>query len=242
VTSPAGADAAVPRRPRFDRRKLVACIEEQADFVARSLRNLGVDDAHVDLAVEKVFLLVLREEPTPDALANPAYLFRAAARVAAQARRRWPRRARSSASPREKLDAALESMPEELREVFVLGEIEKRELEWVAETLGQSKAWTQTRLHRAHRAFWTELDSSGTLPASSRPGHPRPEALEVLSTGRTTCASPRARERTLRAIEAVSSATVRGRLRLLGSRLSLVVWLLLALAIGLVIYEVLSLR
>ena len=37
------------------RRTIGASIAARADFVARSLRNLGVDEAHVDAAVQKVF-------------------------------------------------------------------------------------------------------------------------------------------------------------------------------------------
>ncbi len=180
--------------------------------MARSLRNLGVDETHLDLAVEKVFLLVLREDSSPERIADPAYLFRAAVRIAAQARKRWPRRASSNASPRERLDQVLEKLPEELREVFVLGEIEKREVEWVASTLGQRPEWVRTRLKRAHRTFLHELAANG-VPRDALPAGEAENAIDVLRAGQSAVASARAKERTVRAIEAVSNATLLGRLR-----------------------------
>ncbi len=214
----------------------MSSVHEHGDFVARSLRNLGVDDTHLDLAVEKVFLLVLREEPSPERLRDPACLFRAAARIATQARKRWPRRASSNATPRERLDRVLDKMPEELREVFVLSEIEKREVEWVAATLGQSATWARTRLRRAHRTFLHELTVEGA-PRDALPAGEAENALDVLDAGKSVTASARARERTVRAIEAVSNATLLGRLRHFSSRVSLVVWLALGLVLVVLVYE-----
>jgi RNA polymerase sigma-70 factor (ECF subfamily) len=233
VTQTAGD--ALPRL-RIDRRRLVTSVEEHGDFVARSLRNLGVDDTHLDLAVEKVFLLVLREETSPERLSDPASLFRASARIAAQARKRWPRRTTANETARERLDRVLDKMPEELREVFVLGEIEKRDAAWVAATLGQSTAWAQTRLRRAHRCFLHEL-TQGEAPRDALPGEAAEDALEVLGAGLSAKASARARERTVRAIEAVSNATLLGRMRYIASRVSLAVWLALGLVLTVVVYE-----
>jgi hypothetical protein len=78
----------VKQRQRVDRRELDASINELADFVARSLRNLGVDDAHLDGTVQKVFLLALRQEGADGVLERGA-LFKAAARTAEQARKQW---------------------------------------------------------------------------------------------------------------------------------------------------------
>jgi RNA polymerase sigma-70 factor (ECF subfamily) len=223
-------------RLRFDRRLLVTSVDEHGDFVARSLRNLGVDETHLDLAVEKVFLLVLREEASPDRIGDSACLFRAAARIAAQARKRWPRRAITDTTPREKLDHVLDKMPEELREVFVLGEIEKRDVGWVAAALGQSPEWARTRLKRAHRTFLHELSAPG-VPRDALPEGEAVNALEVLGAGLSVTASTRAKERTVRAIEAVSNATLLGRLRHFSSRVSLVLWLAIGLVLVVVIYE-----
>jgi hypothetical protein len=62
-------------------------------------------------------------------------------------------------------------------------------------------------------------------------------ALEVLGAGLLVTASRRAKARTVRAIEAVSNATLLGRLRHFSSRVSLVVWLAIVLVLVVVIYE-----
>lgn len=228
------AGDALPRL-RVDRKLLATSVHEHADFVARSLRNLGVDEHHLDLAVEKAFLLALRTEPSPTHLSDPRYLFRAAAKIAAQARKRWPRPPSSNATPREQLDQVLEKMPEDLREVFVLGEIEKRDVDWIASTLGQRPEWVRSRLKRAHRTFLHEL--STTAPRDALPEKDAERALEVLSSGLQARASQHVKERTVRAIEAVSRATLLGWFLHLVSRVSLAVWLALGLLLALALYE-----
>jgi DNA-directed RNA polymerase specialized sigma24 family protein len=225
---------------RQDRRTIQASIRKHADFVARSLRNLGVDDTHVDTAVQKVFLLALREETGLRAIADEASLFRAAARVAAQARRRWPRHASPSPTPRSRLDSALDSLPEDLREVFVLCEIEQRDASFAAATLGHHTSWARTRLRRAHRAYCAKFG----VPAETKKSERLAETLAgdaalALEAGRSVNASPRARERSLHAVDAVTSTSVLGRLTLLLSRVSLAVFLALGLLLAGVVYLVL---
>jgi len=215
------------------RRTISASITARADFVARSLRNLGVDDTHVDAAVQKVFLLALREELGLAAIDDEASLFRAAARVAAQARRRWPRRASTTVSHRSRLDAVLDSFPEDLREVFVLCEIEQRDTAWAATALGHHTAWARTRLRRAHRAYCAKLG----VDAETRRSECLAQTLDgdaalVLEAGRGVTASSRAKERSLHAVDAVTSTSLLGRATLLLSTVSLAVFLALALALA----------
>ncbi len=219
----------VKRRERLDRRSLESSVPELCDFVARTLCNLGVDDSHVDGAIQKVFMLALRqEERALDAL-EPACLFRASTRIAAQARRRWPKRAATSASPRSELDGVLDAMAEDVREVFVLCEIEQREPSWAAATLGQEQHWALVRLRHGQRIFCSKLGV--TL---DRKKHARlTDALagrgaDVLRAGNGVQASEHARARTLRAVEALGTTRLLGRAHLLFSRLSLAVFLAFA--------------
>src|SRR5262249_19551309 len=153
-----------------------------------------------------------------------AHLFRAARRIAEQARRQWPRRLTAAASGRAKLDSVLDALPEDVREVFVLCEIERCDVGFVSATLGHEPRWAQAQLRRGQRAFCSHFGVT-----MNRKHHDRledavnGEAGQVLRAGRAPRASAHAKERTLRAVEAVGATSLFGRVRLLFSRLSLAV-------------------
>jgi DNA-directed RNA polymerase specialized sigma24 family protein len=218
---------------RRGRRAIEASVGARADFVARSLRNLGVDDSHIDAAVQKVFLLALREVG-PSAIDDEACLFRAASSVAAQARRRWPRRAQAASSPRARLDSMLDALPEDAREVFVLCTIEQRDVAGAATILGQQTAWARTRLHRAQQAYSARLGA-----ASGAADH---DGDTLLQAGRDVVASPQAKQRSLHAVDAVTRTSLLGRVSLLFSQLSLAVFLALLLALAAGLYWLLHTR
>jgi hypothetical protein len=157
--------------------------------------------------------------------------------VAAQARRRWPRRASTTLSPRAQLDAVLDSLPEDLREVFVLCEIEERDAAWAASALGHHTAWARTRLRRAHRAYCQKLGVAAETRRSERLAQTLDgEAARVLEAGRRITASPLAKERSLNAVDAVTSTSLLGKATLLASRVSLAVFLALLLSLGAALY------
>jgi RNA polymerase sigma-70 factor (ECF subfamily) len=124
-------------------------------YVGRTLRYLGVDEAHLEDACQEVFVVVHRrlKEYKPDGL-DRAWLRQICVGVARN-RRRTLRRRREDASGdppgtvvppnqervlelrhlRDRLLAILEDLPVEQRDVFVLYEIEQLTMPEVAEAL-----------------------------------------------------------------------------------------------------------
>jgi RNA polymerase sigma-70 factor (ECF subfamily) len=119
-------------------------VVEHGDFVWRSLRRLGVPEGRADDAVQIVFLAVRTRLADIEPGKERAFLFRVAMNVAAHERRTLARRreelhgddlvpadpgplpdeALDQARARRLLDRVLDGMPEALRTVFVLYELE----------------------------------------------------------------------------------------------------------------------
>lgn len=154
--------------PRFRR-----MVVEHLDFVWRCLRRLGIPASDADDAAQEVFLVVSgRLEDIPETKER-AFLFATAARVAANARRSRQRRSAAyenlshvaqdgvedqeslsaQRQAREVLDEVLESMPEELREVFVSFEIEELSVAEIAEAADIPVGTVGSRLRRARKWF-----------------------------------------------------------------------------------------
>lgn len=153
---------------------LPALIEAHVDFVFRSLRRLGVDDASLDDAVQQVWIVVSRRgEPVRMGGAR-ALLFSIALRVASDARRATRRRrtvsdegavegtADGALLPDEQLarvraravlDEILDALGDELRAVFVLFELEQMSSPEIAEALGIPVGTVASRLRRARESF-----------------------------------------------------------------------------------------
>jgi RNA polymerase sigma-70 factor (ECF subfamily) len=162
---------------RSDRKRFLAVFAEHGDFVARSLRSLGVPAADVDDAAQEVFFVLSRKLASVRTGAEKAFLFGSCLRVASDARRVQAReRSRrddgadvammaSAERPsdelverrreREKLDVVLAALPLELRAVFVLFELQGVTLTEAASLLGIPRGTVMSRLRRA-RELCTE--------------------------------------------------------------------------------------
>jgi RNA polymerase sigma-70 factor (ECF subfamily) len=151
-------------------RKLVA---EHLDFVWRSLRRFGVPAADVDDATQQVFLIANDKLPKILPGSERSFLVGVATRVASHVRRSYHRREaaelRLSVSPHELtpnpeeltqrvearalLDQVLDAMPEDLRAVFVLFELEELSIDQTASLLILPRGTVATRLRRAREVF-----------------------------------------------------------------------------------------
>jgi RNA polymerase sigma-70 factor, ECF subfamily len=153
--------------------RLAALMVGQLDFVWRSLRRLGVPVSAVDDATQQVWLVLARKLPEIALGSERAFLFGTALRVASDARRRLARQREVTGvesidavdpaphadeiidqrKARSVLDEILESLPEELRVVFILYELEEQTAAEIAELLGLPPGTVASRLRRARVEF-----------------------------------------------------------------------------------------
>ncbi|HEY8075370.1 MAG TPA: sigma-70 family RNA polymerase sigma factor, partial [Labilithrix sp.] len=125
-------DVEAARAARFD-----AIFDEHHDAAWRTLRRLGVPEAHVDDGVQRVFVIVARRMDGIEPGGESRYVYGVALRVASEMRRRDPSRREVSGDAalaaladdapgpeeslleheaRRALDEALGAMPDDLRE------------------------------------------------------------------------------------------------------------------------------
>lgn len=171
----AGSGASAARTPASARAadaRLRALVEDQYDFIWRSLRRLGVPDTDADDCSQQVFLVASRKLADIVPGCERAFLFSTALRVASDARRSRQRRRevfeevdepRDSApdpeqiaeqkSARALLDEVLDSLPMEMRAVFVLFELEEMPSTEIAEVLAIPIGTVASRLRRAREEF-----------------------------------------------------------------------------------------
>jgi RNA polymerase sigma-70 factor (ECF subfamily) len=171
----AGSGLAAVRTPASARAadaRLRALVEGQYDFIWRSLRRLGVPDTDTDDCSQQVFLVASRKLDDIQPGCERAFLFSTALRVASDARRSRLRRRevfeevdepRDSAPNPEQvveqkraralLDEVLDSLPMELRAVFVLFELEELPSADIAEVLSIPVGTVASRLRRAREEF-----------------------------------------------------------------------------------------
>ena len=148
-------------------------VTEHLDFVWRSLRRFGVRESEVDDATQRVFMIAADKLSKIESGRERSFLIGTAARIASHARRGYQRRdlaeLRLSSNPRppnpdpeelaqrrearELLDRVLDGMPEELRAVFVLFELEELSVDEVAEVLTLPRGTVATRLRRSREVF-----------------------------------------------------------------------------------------
>jgi RNA polymerase sigma-70 factor (ECF subfamily) len=179
VTRGGGASALVEPVSAADRRdsdaRVRALFEAYFDFVWRSLRRLGVPESSLRDASQQVFIVVGRRIDGIEQGNERTFLFGTAMRVAADTRRSM-RRSKESPShdgeidaialeaerpeelldrkrARETLDRVLDTLPEELRAVFVLFELEELPTKEVADLLGIPVGTAASRLRRAREEF-----------------------------------------------------------------------------------------
>jgi RNA polymerase sigma-70 factor (ECF subfamily) len=155
-------------------------VEENVDFVWRTLRRLGVPEASADDATQTVLMAASKRRGDIVSGRERAFLYGIVANVAAHVRRSHARAAlagvreglpQGHTSPevfddtpsaeealhqrqaRALLDQVLAEMPVELREVFVLFELEEMTMAQIADMTGIPAGTVASRLRRAREGF-----------------------------------------------------------------------------------------
>jgi RNA polymerase sigma-70 factor, ECF subfamily len=170
---------------------LSAVYEAHFRFVWRCLRSLGVHDAHVDDALQDVFVVTARKLADFDGGAQlRTWLYAIALRIARKYRERLRREpvslegardsqpelmlaatAEGAALHNEQLalaHAILETLSDEQREVFVLARVEQMSAPEIASVVGVPLNTVYSRLRAARLAFEAEVlrrkASAGSTP------------------------------------------------------------------------------
>jgi RNA polymerase sigma-70 factor (ECF subfamily) len=160
-------DGTAPDRDRFEHIHSRYC-----DGVWRYVRRLGLTAAEADDAMQQVFLVVAQRLSTIRSESERSFVYEVASRVASEVRRRAARRYEVGAPTdtleaplshpddmleeqrrRRLLDDVLQAMPAELREVFVLFELEELSMKEIAAVLGIPPGTVASRLRRARDEF-----------------------------------------------------------------------------------------
>jgi RNA polymerase sigma-70 factor (ECF subfamily) len=164
---------------------------QHAGFVARFLTRLGVPSEQRQDALQEVFLVVHRNGGYRPGIAKPtSYLANIAIRAAAQHRRRQgvarqrhseapvdqmpgeiedPARALQVSQDLQRLQVALERLPEDLRTTLVLVELEGESCVSVAAGLGCPVGTIYWRLHQARKELQSALKAADAPRRSARP-------------------------------------------------------------------------
>ena len=150
-----------------------ALVHRHLDFVWRLLRRLGLSASDADDASQQVFMIGARKLDEIPPGKERAFLYGTARRVAANARRAERRRHEApgelaevvealGALPDERLelgraaallDALLAQLPDELRRVLVLAELEEASVPAIAALESIPEGTAASRLRRARAAF-----------------------------------------------------------------------------------------
>lgn len=152
-------------------------MEQQYDFVWRSLRRLGLDSADADDGTQEVFLVASRKLSSIEPGCERRYLFVSALKVASTRRRSLRRRKESSlseldddgfaaparepgperqaelAEARQQLELILDTMDLDQRAVFILYELEELTAPEIAAMLSVPLGTVSTRLRAARQKF-----------------------------------------------------------------------------------------
>jgi RNA polymerase sigma-70 factor (ECF subfamily) len=174
-------DGARARTEDADGARLCAAIDEHFDFIWRLLRRLGLRPADADDAAQQVFMIATQKLHAIAEGSERSFLYGTAVRVAANARRAAARKREDTAEAIELhaspsmqpdarrtldeawalLDQLLDRMPDELRRVLVLAEIEQLEVAHIAVLEGIPEGTAASRLRRARELFREQLKRSG---------------------------------------------------------------------------------
>jgi len=165
--------------------RLRAMMDNHFETVWRSLRRLGVPEAGADDAAQQVFVVASRRLDEITTGGERGYLLGIALRVASDARRTIARRREVSidtelsgssslaAGPRQPdealeqkralamLAALLDEMPDQLREAFVLFELEELSAPEVAHVLDVPVGTVASRVRRARELLRESLAKKG---------------------------------------------------------------------------------
>jgi len=213
-----------------DQARMRAMVDEHLRFVAHTLRKAGVPASDLDDEVQRTFMVAANRLNDVRHGAERSFLFQVALNTASHARRalarrrelpseQVPERIEAFATPenladrmqmRRLFEEMLASMPESLRSVFVLFELEGMETVEVAARLGIPRGTVASRLRRARaqlrkQAEAIELAWDRGLQTRQRIAEPAPMRRErasslehaLLSAGAFKPAVPSAHARTL---------------------------------------------
>ncbi|MFZ5892773.1 MAG: RNA polymerase sigma factor [Myxococcota bacterium] len=159
-------------------RQLRALVSEHFDFIWRLLRRMGFSPEDADDAAQQVFMAATQKSERITRGSERTYLYGTALRVAANLRRKLARQ-RQEAEPLAHeivdlsrqpdhaanlgeacslVDELLRALPEELRRVLVLAQIEQFEISEIAEAEGIPVGTAASRLRRARTLFREQLE------------------------------------------------------------------------------------
>jgi RNA polymerase sigma-70 factor, ECF subfamily len=163
------ASSATVPDPSPEPARIEAFVREHHAFVWRVLRRSGLSPADADDAAQRVFLIAAARLATIARESERGFLYRAAARVASNAHRSVRRRRETSElegseepgplpapddlldqrRARDLLDRVLGELPDDLRAIIILFEIEGLRTPAIAEALGIPIGTVSSRLRRA---------------------------------------------------------------------------------------------
>lgn len=167
-------DSRPTARLRSDRHaRMRAVVDDNVDFVARTLRRAGVPSSELDDEVQRTFMVAALRIERVAVGAERSFLFQVARNLAFHTRRTLSRRREilndeppelieSVATPefladrkqlRQLLDDVIGSLSMTVREVFTLFELEGMNLSDIAETLGLPRGTVASRLRRGREQF-----------------------------------------------------------------------------------------
>lgn len=179
------ADDQASPRAVHDVRWVERVYQAHHEFVWRTLARIGVPEAQLEDALQDVFIVLHRRRAEFDGRSSErTWLYGIAIKIGARIRDRArrasppaptmttppdPERAAADAQALALVDAALQRLPHERREVFVLCEIEGFTGEEVADALGTNRNTVYSRLRLARRDFQIALEALG-FPTEGRHG------------------------------------------------------------------------
>jgi RNA polymerase sigma-70 factor, ECF subfamily len=154
-----------------------ALVQAHFGYVWRLCRRLGLSESDADDAAQQVFITAARRAADIRAGSERAFLYGVAANVVAKSRHALARRREAAGAEldvleadlpsleelsdqrkaRHVLDALLDTMPLELRVVFVLYEVEEQTVAEIALALGIPVGTAASRLRRARDDFAARL-------------------------------------------------------------------------------------
>jgi RNA polymerase sigma-70 factor (ECF subfamily) len=170
-------------------RPLQQLVREYLSHVYRLLRHLGVPEGDLDDACQQVFLVLARKHSTISPGSERAFLSSVSARIASRWRRTHRRRHELVSdelsiqpntyepSPEQHLELVeaqrlllhvLDTLPETLREVFVLFEIEELTMRDISEVLAIPQGTVASRLRQARSQFHQIVATLNTPTGRSR--------------------------------------------------------------------------
>jgi RNA polymerase sigma-70 factor (ECF subfamily) len=155
---------------------------ELGGFVTRALRNLGVPERELDDCVQRVYIVADRRLDDIRLGCEKAFLFRSASHIALHARRSLGRKRETFQEEpfvsgeverpdvlterkqlRELLDQILDTMSEDVRQVFVLHSFEEMTMREISEVLAIPSGTVASRLRRARLIFRRQIQAQGGL-------------------------------------------------------------------------------